>query len=165
MFRRDLLYRLNTIEIELPPLRERRDDVVPLALHYLRAYERKYGRPPKPLPDAVGSALAADAWPGNVRALRHAAERAVVLNTAAAYGAEDFALAAPVGAAPAPAQRVGGPASAAEPPPADSLNLEQAERQLIERALRRHQFNIALAARELGLSRGALYRRMEKHGL
>ncbi|MFO0100583.1 MAG: sigma-54-dependent transcriptional regulator [Betaproteobacteria bacterium] len=165
VFRRDLLYRLNTIEIELPPLRERRDDIVPLALHYLRAYERKYGRPPKPLPDAVGSALAADAWPGNVRALRHAAERAVVLNTAAAYGAEDFALAAPVGAAPAPAPRAVGPASAAEPPPADSLNLEQAERQLIERALRRHQFNIALAARELGLSRGALYRRMEKHGL
>jgi DNA-binding NtrC family response regulator len=100
-----------------------------------------------------------------VRALRHAAERAVVLNTAAAYGAEDFALAAPVDAAPAPAPRAVGPASAAEPPPADSLNLEQAERQLIERALRRHQFNIALAARELGLSRGALYRRMEKHGL
>lgn len=165
-FRPDLLYRLNTIEIDLPPLRERRDDIVALALHYLRAYERKYGRPVKPLPEPVAAALRADPWPGNVRALRHAAERAVILNTGDAYGAEDFAVAGPAG---------GGPmlrASSAEHTPLqlpqaapDSLNLEQAERQLIERALRRHQFNIALAARELGLSRGALYRRMEKHGL
>ncbi|MFN5156418.1 MAG: sigma-54-dependent transcriptional regulator [Betaproteobacteria bacterium] len=165
-FRPDLLYRLNTIEIDLPPLRERRDDIVALALHYLRAYERKYGRPVKPLPEPVAAALRADPWPGNVRALRHAAERAVIQNTGDAYGVEDFAVAGPAGSGPMLR------ASSADPTPPplpqtgpDSLNLEQAERQLIERALRRHQFNIALAARELGLSRGALYRRMEKHGL
>ncbi|MFN7409993.1 MAG: helix-turn-helix domain-containing protein, partial [Pseudomonadota bacterium] len=161
-----LLYRLNTIEIDLPPLRERRDDIVALALHYLRAYERKYSRPVKPLPDPVAATLRADPWPGNVRALRHAAERAVILNTGDAYGVEDFAVASPAGGEPMLRA-----SSAEHKPPQlpqagpDSLNLEQAERQLIERALRRHQFNIALAARELGLSRGALYRRMEKHGL
>ena len=161
-FRRDLLYRLNTIEIELPPLRERRDDIVALAQHYLRAYERKYDRPPKPLPDAVAAALRAGAWPGNVRALRHAAERAVVLNTGEAYGTDDFALgAAAVPSPPAASAETTAPPAAA----AGSMNLQQAERQLIEQALRRHQFNIALAARELDLSRGALYRRMEKHGL
>ena len=91
-------------------------------------------------------------WPGNVRALRHAAERAVIMADGAAYQLEDF---------PLPAR----PAASGMDLGTDGLNLEQFERQLIERALRLHHFNISLAAADLGLGRGALYRRMEKHGL
>jgi DNA-binding NtrC family response regulator len=91
-------------------------------------------------------------WPGNVRALRHAAERAVIMADGDYYRAEDFPL----------PSRSGAPAM---PVVSTSLNLDQLEKQMIERALRMHHFNISLAATELGLSRGALYRRMEKHGL
>jgi DNA-binding NtrC family response regulator len=156
VFRRDLLYRLNTITIELPPLRARRDDIVPLAEQFLRLFERKYGRPTKPLAPDAAVALSDDPWPGNVRALRHAAERAVILGTADRYETGDFALA---GAAAAPCE--GGPGEAAP----SEFNLERREREAIERALRKHQWKVALAARELGLSRGALYRRMDKYGL
>jgi transcriptional regulator of acetoin/glycerol metabolism len=91
-------------------------------------------------------------WPGNVRALRHAAERAVIMADGDRYRIEDFPL--PQRSATASLSVVG-----------DSLNLDQLEKQMIERALRMHHFNVSLAAAELGLSRGALYRRMEKHGL
>jgi len=91
-------------------------------------------------------------WPGNVRALRHAAERAVIMADGISYRLDDF---------PLPSR----PHGAAVPLLAGSLNLDQLEKQMIERALRMHHFNISLAAGELGLSRGALYRRMEKHGL
>ena len=92
-------------------------------------------------------------WPGNVRALRHAAERAVIMADGDHYRLEDFPL--PAAAPQAASLSVVG----------DSLNLDQLEKQMIERALRMHHFNVSLAAAELGLSRGALYRRMEKHGL
>ena len=151
-FRQDLLFRLNTIEIELPPLRERRDDIPLLLDHYLGIYARKYDRPPRMIPPAVLEALMRHDWPGNVRALRHAAERAVIMADGDVYRIEDFPLPA----------RPSGPAVAV---PSPTLNLDQHERQMIERALRMHHFNISLAASELGLSRGALYRRMEKHGL
>jgi DNA-binding NtrC family response regulator len=152
-FRQDLLFRLNTIEIELPPLRHRREDIAVLLDHYLPLYERKYDKPGRQLPPAVLEALVEYDWPGNVRALRHASERAVIMAEGGLYRTEDFPL-SPRG------QAVGSVVSAP-----DSLNLDQLEKQMIERALRMHHFNISLAASELGLSRGALYRRMEKHGL
>ena len=151
-FRQDLLFRLNTIEIELPPLRERREDIPVLLDHYLSLYARKYDRPQRELPPAVLEALIRHDWPGNVRALRHAAERAVIMADGENYRSADF---------PLPARSEGASLSVH----GDSLNLDQLERQMIERALRMHHFNVSLAAAELGLSRGALYRRMEKHGL
>ena len=151
-FRQDLLFRLNTIEIELPPLRRRREDIPLLLDHYLRLYERKYDRPERALPPAVSAVLIENDWPGNVRALRHAAERAVIMAEGDRYRADDFPLSK---------RGQGGTVAAAD----DTLNLDQLEKQMIERALRMHHFNISLAANELGLSRGALYRRMEKHGL
>lgn len=151
-FRQDLLFRLNTIEIHLPPLRARRDDIPLLLNHYLRLYERKYDRPERLVPTEVMEPLMKHDWPGNVRALRHAAERAVIMADGTAYRLNDF---------PLPARHEGAALSLVP----GSLNLDQLERQMIERALRMHHFNISLAASELGLSRGALYRRMEKHGL
>ena len=151
-FRQDLLFRLNTIEIELPPLRERREDVSLLLDHYLSLYARKYDKPERDLPPAVLQLLVEHDWPGNVRALRHAAERAVIMADGDHYRLEDFPL----------PQR---PKAASFSVTGDSLNLDQLEKQMIERALRMHHFNVSLAAAELGLSRGALYRRMEKHGL
>lgn len=151
-FRQDLLFRLNTIEIQLPPLRDRREDISDLLDHYLGLYGRKYDKSGRTLPPSVLEALLSHNWPGNVRALRHAAERAVIMADGDHYRIEDFPL--PNGGQ-APIVPVIG----------ESLNLDQFERQMIERALRMHHFNISLAASELGLSRGALYRRMEKYGL
>ena len=151
-FRQDLLFRLNTIEIHLPPLRERRYDIADLLDHYLSLYARKYERPARTMPKGVLEALLGHSWPGNVRALRHAAERAVIMADGNEYSLADFPL-------PNSGQ------SPVVPVIGESLNLDQFERQMIERALRMHHFNISLAATELGLSRGALYRRMEKYGL
>jgi DNA-binding NtrC family response regulator len=158
-FRQDLLFRLNTVEIDLPPLRERREDIIELAGHFIAQYARKYGKPPRALPAEVARALEAYDWPGNVRALRHACERAVILSDGDAFTTEDFSLArglAPSRAAPVPAPVA---------PPRDDLNLDRAEKQLVEEALKKHSYNISLAAAELGLTRASLYRRMEKHGL
>jgi len=151
-FRQDLLFRLNTIEIELPPLRERREDVPVLLDHYLSLYARKYDKPQRELPPGVLQPLLEHDWPGNVRALRHATERAVIMADGDHYRLEDFPL----------PRRSKAAALSVE---GDTLNLDQLEKQRIERALRMHHFNVSLAAAELGLSRGALYRRMEKHGL
>ncbi len=154
-FRQDLLFRLNTVEIELPPLRDRRDDIPALLDHYLRFYARKYGKPERAPDAATLAALTAYAWPGNVRALRHAAERAVILAEGDTLRLDDFPLPRAAGGAPPPPIEL----------PDGDLNLDRQERQIVERALRKHHFNISLAAAELGLSRAALYRRMEKHGL
>ncbi len=158
-FRQDLLFRLNTVEIDLPALRERREDILLLADHFIALYARKYGKPARALPAEVARALEAYDWPGNVRALRHAAERAVILADGEAFRVEDFSLSRGSSARPsAPA-----PAPAAQP--RDDLNLERVEKQLVEEALKKHSYNISLAAAELGLTRASLYRRMEKHGL
>ena len=151
-FRQDLLFRLNTIEIELAPLRDRREDIPVLFEHYLALYAHKYDKPRRKLPPPVLELLCRHDWPGNVRALRHAAERAVIMADGDCYHSEDFPLPKRFEAASLSVE-------------GDSLNLDQLEKQMIERALRLHHFNVSLAASELGLSRGALYRRMEKHGL
>jgi DNA-binding NtrC family response regulator len=157
LFRPDLLFRLNTVEIELPPLRERRDDVPILVEHFVGLYARKYGKPQRPVPPAVMSALLAYDWPGNVRALRHAAERAVILAGDGELTVEDFSLSRAVPSRPA--------AAVPSPAGASDLNLDRAERQMVEQALKKHAYNISLAAADLGLTRASLYRRMEKHGL
>ncbi|MGU3391925.1 sigma-54-dependent transcriptional regulator [Sphingomonas sp. M1A8_2b] len=151
LFRQDLLFRLNTVEIELPPLRERREDIALLLNTFLDEFRMRYDKPDRKLPADVLAALVAYDWPGNVRALRHAAERAVILAEGGTYALTDFPL--------------GRSAPVAEATPVDDLNLDRVERQAIEQALKKHAFNISTAATELGLSRGTLYRRMEKHGL
>ena len=160
LFRTDLLFRLNTVEIELPPLRERAEDVPLLLDHFLTLYARKYGKPVRALPASVLAALSGYDWPGNVRALRHAAERAVILAEGDAYALSDFPLARAM-----PAIRIAPEALPPAAPVAADLNLGKAEKQMIERALQKHAYNISAAASELGLTRGSLYRRMEKHGL
>lgn len=151
-FRPDLLFRLNTVEITVPPLRERRDDILPIAHHYLAIYSRKYGGTQRTFSTAAESALVADQWPGNVRALRHAIERAVILCSGDVIESNDLQL------------QQGAEIATAERPP-QALNLDQVEKETIAAALRKHGFNISHAARELGLTRASLYRRMEKHGL
>jgi len=161
-FRQDLLFRLNTVEIELPPLRERREDVALLVDHFIGFYAKKYAKPARDVPAHVMAQLEAYDWPGNVRALRHAAERAVILAGDGAFTADDFSLSR------SSAPRLS-PAAAAPPrvvaTAAGDLNLERAERHIVEQALKKHSYNISLAALELGLTRASLYRRMEKHGL
>jgi DNA-binding NtrC family response regulator len=155
-FRQDLLFRLNTVEIELPPLRERREDIPLLLAHFLRSYARKYGKPERAVPDDLLAELSAYDWPGNVRALRHAAERAVILAEGSTLTLADFPLPRAV---PPTSPRI------STAIPESDLNLERAERELIERALKKHGYNISNAATELGLTRGTLYRRMEKYAL
>ncbi|MEO9080225.1 MAG: sigma-54 dependent transcriptional regulator [Rhodanobacter sp.] len=155
-FRQDLLFRLNTVEIHLPALRERREDIPLLLNHFLGEYEEAYHREKKPVPSAVMSHLVARTWLGNVRALRHAAERAVILSQNDTYVIEDFAPGLTGAVATV---------EPASPSADDGLNLDRAERRLIERALTDTGYNISKAAEQLGLTRASLYRRMEKHGL
>jgi DNA-binding NtrC family response regulator len=153
-FRPDLLFRLNTVEIELPPLRQRREDIPVLLDHYIGMYARKYDKPVQPLGGDVLAALTVYDWPGNIRALRHAAERAVILSDGGPLTVDDFSIRRQAEHIPV----------VAVTSDAD-LNLERAEKQMIERALKKNAYNISLAANELGLTRASLYRRMEKHGL
>ncbi len=151
-FRQDLLYRINTIEVRMPSLRERRGDIPLLVDHFLAAYCRKYGRPLKTAGPGALLKLEGYAWPGNVRELQHAVERAVIMSDAAVLEPADFLFSAMESAA-------------AEAPPSAATSLEDLERRHVERTLDKHGGNVSKAARELGISRAALYRRLEKHGL
>lgn len=163
VFRQDLLFRLNTVEITLPPLRERQEDIPEIARYYATLYGRKYGQEPKDFAADAMQAVQSYAWPGNVRALRHAIERAVILSQQDEFIAADFQLETqPEQAGALPANTAPSPASPVED---GDLNLERQERRIIEHALKKHRYNISHAARDLGLTRAALYRRMEKHGL
>jgi DNA-binding NtrC family response regulator len=152
-FRPDLLFRLNTVELSIPPLRERQEDILPIAHHYVELYAHKYGKQAKAFSDSACAALVEYAWPGNVRALRHAIERATILSTNDSLEPDDLQLSH------------GSPESASIAILPTVLNLDQMERAAIERSLRKHAFNISHAAKELGLTRASLYRRMEKHGI
>lgn len=156
LFRQDLLFRLNTVEIDIPALRERREDIALLVEHFVAHYTRKYGKPVRALPPEMAAALEAYDWPGNVRALRHACERAVILAGEDSFTLDDFSL-----------SRAGAVRATVTVPaaPSGGLNLERAEKQMVEQALKKHAYNISLAAAELGLTRASLYRRMDKHGL
>jgi DNA-binding NtrC family response regulator len=153
-FRQDLLFRLNTVEILVPPLRKRRDDILPIARHYLERYARRYGKENPAFSAAAERALVEYDWPGNVRALRHAVERAVILAKSGVIDPADLQLSYAPDTAPVAASS-----------PGASLNLDAMEKETIAAALRKHGFNISYAARELGLTRASLYRRMEKYGL
>ncbi|MEA2754806.1 MAG: hypothetical protein QOJ54_1095 [Aliidongia sp.] len=149
-FRQDLLYRINTVELTLPPLRERRQDIAALAEHFIALYARKYNQPRRRLSAPALAALEVYRWPGNVRELRHAVERATILGTGERFEPDDFSLAA---TAPGARREV------------ETYNLEEMESRLVRQALADHDGNISRAATALGLTRAALYRRIEKHGL
>jgi DNA-binding NtrC family response regulator len=160
VLRQDLLFRIRTVEITLPPLRERREDIPVLMEHFLSVYARKYDVLRRKLAPGTLALLEGYAWPGNVRELRHAVERATILAGTERLSPEDFPFAAERPAAPT--------ATATHPgaPPRDSvddLDLERMEKHAIERALARYGGNISQAAAALGLTRPALYRRMSKH--
>ena len=148
-FREDLLFRLNTVELRLPALRERREDIPVLAIHFLKQYASRYRRQIHGFDSAALQTLVQYSWPGNVRELEHTIERAVLMCRSEQLQPADLGLAL---------QR---PASQN----LEELSLEAVESILIHKALQRFQGNVSQAAEALGLSRGALYRRMEKYGL
>jgi DNA-binding NtrC family response regulator len=148
-FREDLLFRLNTVEIHVPALRERREDIPVLASHFLGRYAARYRRQVKSFDPAALLALKQYSWPGNVRELEHTIERAVLMCRTGEIQPADLSLSAPR----AQAQNL------------EELSLEAVEAVLVRKALQRFQGNVSQAAEALGLSRGALYRRMEKYGV
>ncbi|MFQ5530122.1 MAG: sigma-54-dependent transcriptional regulator [Gemmatimonadota bacterium] len=148
-FREDLFYRLNTVEVKLPPLRDRREDIPLLAMHFLRSSGGKYGRADLQLSSTALDAMVRHSWPGNVRELRHCVERAVLLVDGPTVDVEHLGLRqAPEGSLSL-----------------ENVALDEAERILIRKALTRNRGNVSRAAGDLGLSRSALYRRLKRHGL
>ena len=150
-FRQDLLYRINTIEIHLPPLRERDGDIPILANHFLKIYTRKYRKSIKAIQAGAMKKLNQYQWPGNVRELQHSIERAVIMSDGDMLTQDDFILSAQ--------SKKGNDFDF------DSFNLDEIEKTVIEKVLKQYQGNITQAAQDLGLTRTSLYRRMEKHGL
>ncbi|MEM9303305.1 MAG: sigma-54 dependent transcriptional regulator [Pseudomonadota bacterium] len=152
-FRPDLLYRINTVQIELPPLRARREDIEPLARHFLARYAQKYGRDAPSLTPGALRQLQGYHWPGNVRELEHAIERALILGEGNTLTEDDFALIVR-------GSEAGGSSLSFE-----SLNLDDVEREVVRFVLAKHDGNVSHAAKELGITRTSLYRRIEKYGL
>jgi DNA-binding NtrC family response regulator len=148
-FRQDLLFRLNTVEIPLPPLRERREDIPLLAGHFAAKHAQRYRKPITGFDETALKALLSYAWPGNIRQLDHAVERAVLMAQGSALKPADLAL---------PSGRDGAPRL-------EDMSLEEVEALLIRKALARFSGNISQAAETLGLSRSALYRRLQKYGM
>jgi DNA-binding NtrC family response regulator len=157
VFRPDLLFRLNTIVIRVPSLRARAQDIPLLLDHYLAHYQRQYGKPALAVAASALDALCGFHWPGNVRALRHACERAVILASGSEYGIRDFGILDAPGAATA----VPMPAT----PRSTELTLHALERDAVAAALEQAKGNISQAAKLLGVSRAALYRKLEKHDI
>ena len=147
-FRQDLLFRLNTIEIHLPPLHDRREDIPLLANHFLRNYSQRYRKSVTGFDPTAAQALQEHPWPGNVRELDHAVERGVLLAQGPQVRASDLGLRA---------------AASGSSPRLEEMSLEEVERYLVQRTLSRYDGNVSLAAKALGLSRSGLYRRLQKH--
>jgi two-component system response regulator HydG len=147
-FRQDLLYRLNTVEITLPPLRERTEDIPALLQHFLNVYSRKYQKSNLTLAKSAVKDLQQYPWPGNIRELQHAVERAVIMSEHPQLVTTDF---------------LAGHSLTTNKP--SSFRLEEVEKHVISEAIRRHQGNLSKAALELGFGRSTLYRKMEKYGL
>jgi DNA-binding NtrC family response regulator len=152
-FRQDLLYRVNTVEVTLPPLRERAEDIPLLAGHFLDVYSRKYGKKGLVLTPATLRDLEQYPWPGNIRELQHAVERAVILGENNQLTTADFLKVAQPGYANGLNQAP------------QSFRVEEVEKHLITEAIRKYQGNLSKAAMELGFGRSTLYRKMEKYGL
>ncbi len=148
-FRQDLYFRLRTIEIHLPPLRDRREDIAPLASHFLASHAQRYRKRLDGFDEAAMKALLAHDWPGNVRELDHAVERAVLMSSGTTIHAQDLGLTS----------------SADKAPRIEDMSLEDVESLLIRKALTRFGGNVSRAAEALGLSRSALYRRIQRYGL
>ena len=149
-FRQDLLFRVNTIEIKLPPLRDRLEDIPILAQHFLDQFKSKYNKKGLFVPDHVINKLMNYNWPGNIRELQHCVERAVIMSDGKQLTVGDLML-----------EKTNDTDSQGF----NSFHLEDIEKWAIESAIKKYQGNISNAAKELGLSRGALYRRMEKYEL
>jgi two-component system NtrC family response regulator len=153
-FREDLLYRLNLITIQLPPLRERRGDVPPLATHFLRRASEAYRVEVESITPRAMEWLKGQNWPGNIRQLRQLIERAVLIRGGRELDVEDFAAVRDVAARDGQAL-----------PEVGAMTLDEIERAMIEKAMRHHEGNVSRVAEALGLSRAALYRRLEKYGI
>jgi transcriptional regulator with PAS, ATPase and Fis domain len=148
-FRQDLLYRINTVEIQVPPLSERMEDISLLAKHYLNYYAKKYHKAVSSIEQQALDKLKRYPWPGNIRELQHAIERAVIMTDSNSLQESDFLFSR----------------SMTNNATVDTLNLDEVEKTAIVKALNMHSGNISKAADELGLTRASLYRRMEKYGL
>jgi transcriptional regulator with PAS, ATPase and Fis domain len=151
-FRQDLLYRINTVEIHLPPLRDREEDIPLLADHFLKMYNMKYRKNIKKIAPNTNKKLQKYAWPGNIRELQHAIERAIIMSDTDILSPDDFFF-------------LSQKPDTGITNEADNFNLDEVERSVIEKAVNRHNGNISKAAKDLGLTRASLYRRLEKYGL
>ncbi len=149
-FRQDLLYRINTVELKLPPLRRRTEDIPLLTSMFLKKFSRKYRKPDLKIPDRVIHKLTAFKWPGNIRELQHAVERAVILCDGKNLTLNDFNFLY---------------GRTEEDKPFDNYNLEKLELWAVQNCLEKHGGNVSKTAQELGLTRGAMYRRIKKYGL
>lgn len=153
-FRQDLLYRINTIEIQIPSLRDRIEDIPLLANHFLKHYSAKYSKSVSKISDAAMTRMNKHPWPGNIRELQHSLERAIILSNSSVLQPEDFNFTSASNAKEVE-QSLG----------LDQYNLDEVEKLLIRKVLKKYNGNITQAASELGLTRSSLYRRLEKHGL
>lgn len=151
-FRQDLLYRINTVELKLPSLRERIDDIEPLVDHFLDMYCKKYKLNKKRLNASTLKRLQTHHWPGNIRELQHSVERAVIMSEGTVLEPHDFFLSDT-------------PEQSQTELPSGNMNLEETEKMLIRKVVEKHGGNISRAAKELGLTRASLYRRLEKHDI
>ncbi|MGY6559730.1 MAG: sigma-54-dependent transcriptional regulator [Nitritalea sp.] len=154
-FRQDLLYRINTVEIFLPPLRQRHEDIPVLAKHFLGIYAKKYRKDFAGFTPEALQLLSNYPWPGNIRELQHAIERAIIMAEKDRLDSRDFFF---LSTKVSPDKQPGGAT-------ASSYNLDEVEKNVIQRAIEKHGGNISKAAKELGLTRASLYRRLEKYGL
>jgi len=150
LFRQDLLYRLNTVEINVPPLREREEDIPLLVNYFVEKYCKKYRRSLIKIPDYVERKLQKYHWPGNVRELQHTIERAIILSNYSVLKSSDFDF-------------LEGKES--KELPFENYNLDNLEKWAVSNCIKKHTGNVSRAAKELGLTRGALYRRIEKYGI
>ncbi|UXP30569.1 sigma-54 dependent transcriptional regulator [Reichenbachiella agarivorans] len=151
-FRQDLLYRINTVEIRLPSLRERLEDIPLLADHFIKIYSKKYRKGGKKISSNATKKLQKYHWPGNIRELQHAIERAVIMSDENTLVPEDFFF-------------LNHKNEDQNLSLEETFNLDEVEKNIIQKAIDRNQGNISQAAKELGLTRASLYRRLEKHGL
>ncbi len=151
-FRQDLLYRINTVEIQLPPLRNRLEDIPLLAEHFVKSYASKYRKAVSSINPATIKKLQKYSWPGNIRELQHAIERAIIMSDSDTLNPEDFFF-------------LSQKSESTNIPEPETYNLDDVEKGVIERVVNKHNGNISKAAKELGLTRASLYRRLEKYGL
>lgn len=151
-FRQDLLYRINTVEVKVPPLRDRLEDLPDLIDHFLKIYGKKYNQSAKRVSPSTMKRLEKHTWPGNIRELQHAVERAVIMSESNVLEPHDFFL----------SQMDDNKTTDITTP---SMNLEETEKMLIRKVIDKHGGNISKAAKELGLTRASLYRRLEKYGI